>query len=182
MNFQEYWRKNDTLANRLTGLLLLVYLGALFWIIVLKLNIQFSYKGTSHINLIPYGEPTRLNGKIDYGEMILNVLIFMPLGLYVGVLGKGLTTSRTILSFFWVSFTCEALQFIWRMGAFDITDIIHNTLGGILGWILYKATEKVFKKPTTAQRFINILATIGTVFVLSTLLYLKFNKLLMFRR
>lgn len=178
----EYWRNNDTPANRLTALLLVVYLGALYWIIVLKLNIQFSYKGTNPVNLIPYREPLLFHGKIDYSEMILNVLIFVPLGLYVGILLQRLTTAHKVLSFFLVSFACEALQFLLRMGAFDITDMIHNTLGGIVGLLFFTTTVKVFKNPTKAQKFINVFATIGTVFILSTLLYLKFNKLLMFRR
>lgn len=182
MNFQKNLKKNETIANKLTGLLLVVYFSALFWIIVLKLNISFSYKGTRNINLIPFHAPLMLNGKVDYGEMILNALIFIPLGLYVEILFKKLSTGRKIFSFFLVSFICETLQYILRIGAFDITDIINNTLGGIIGLMLFKVTEKIFGDATKAQKIINIIATTGTILIISLLLYLKINRLLIFRR
>lgn len=180
--FQKDWKNDNTIVNKLTGLLLTVYLAALFWIIVLKLNISFSYKGTRNVNLIPFHEPLILNGKVDFGEMILNAFIFIPLGLYVGILFKKLSIARKIFLFFLVSLSCEASQFILKIGAFDITDIINNTFGGIIGLALLKGNEKLFKDEAKAQKFINIIATIGTILILSLLLYLKINRLLMFRR
>lgn len=178
----KYLRKDNPFANKLTYLLLTIYLAALFWIIVLKLNISFSYKGTQNVNLIPFREPLLYNGKFDYNEIFLNILIFVPLGLYVEILFKKLSLARKIFSFFMVSFICEILQYILRIGAFDITDIINNTFGGIIGLMLFKVGEKIFGDATKAQKFINIIATIGTVLIISTLLYLKINRLLMFRR
>ncbi len=175
-------QKNSTLANKLTTLLLVIYSVVLFWIIVLKLNISFSYKGTQNVNLIPFREPLLYNGRIDYNEIFLNILIFVPLGLYVGILFKKLSISRKIFSFFMVSLFCEVCQFILRIGAFDITDIINNTLGGIIGLLFFKVLEKAFNSPVKAQKLINIIATICTIIIVSTLLYLKINRLLMFRR
>lgn len=182
MDTQNFWRKNDSFANRLTGFLLFVYMVLLYWIIVLKLNIQFSYRGENNINLIPYKAPLILNGKVDYGEMILNVLIFIPLGVYIGILFKNMSVVKKFVTFFLTSFIFEVLQFTLKIGAFDITDIINNTMGGILGFFLYKITEKIFKNSSTAQKIVNVIALIGTIFVVTTLLYLKINKLLMFRR
>ncbi len=175
-------QKNSTLANKLTALLLGIYAAVLFWIIVLKLNISFSYKGTQNVNLIPFREPLLYNGRIDYNEIFLNILIFTPLGLYLGILFKKLTTTRKIFSFLMVSLFCEVCQFVLRIGAFDITDIINNTFGGIVGLLLYKGLEKAFNSPVKAQKLINIIATIGTIIIVSTLLYLKINRLLMFRK
>lgn len=178
MNFP----KNRTLDSKLTYLLLTIYLAVLFWIIVLKLNISFTYKGTQNVNFIPFREPLLYNGRIDYNEIFLNILIFVPLGLYVGILFKKLTTTRKIFSFFVVSLFCEVCQFILKIGAFDITDIINNTFGGIIGLLFLKVLEKVFNSPVKAQKLINIIASIGTIIIVSTLLYLKINRLLMFRR
>jgi glycopeptide antibiotics resistance protein len=175
-------QKNNTLNNKLTTLLLTIYSAILFWIIVLKLNISFTYKGTRNVNFIPFREPLLYNGRIDYNEIFLNILIFMPLGLYVGILFKKLTTARKVFSFFMVSLFCEVCQFVLKIGAFDITDIINNTFGGIIGLILYKGLEKAFNNPVKAQKFINIIATIGTIVIVATLLYLKINRLLMFRK
>lgn len=182
MYSKKYLRENNTLPNKITVLLLSIYLIVLFWIIVLKLNISFSYKGTQNINLIPFREPLLYNGRIDYNEIFLNILIFIPLGLYVGILFKKSNLAQKIFSFFMVSFSFEILQFIWKIGAFDITDIINNTLGGIIGLLLFKGLSKAFNSPAKAQKLINIIATIGTIVIVSTLLYLKINRLLMFRR
>ena len=58
------------------------------------------------------------------------------------------------------------------VGASDITDIINNTLGGIIGLMIYKGIEKVFKNSVKAQKFINIIATIGTILMILLLLLL----------
>ena len=71
----------------------------------------------------------------------------------------------------------EVLQFILRIGAFDTTDIITNTLGGIIGLMIFGAIEKVFNNSVKTQKFINIIAAIGTVLMILLLLLLKMNML-----
>jgi len=180
MNLQTYWsnRMNDNKTNKLTNVLFITYLIALFWIIVLKLGVHFSYMGKERsINLIPFREPLILNGKLDFGEMILNVVIFVPLGIYAGILFKRWIIGKKLFLFFLISLLCEGFQFILAIGAFDITDIINNTLGGIIGLMMYLGIEKAFKNSVKAQKFINILATIATVTMILFLFLLKTNKL-----
>jgi glycopeptide antibiotics resistance protein len=132
--------------------------------------------GSRRVNLIPFSEPF-LNGKIDVGEIILNVVIFVPLGIYAGVLFKRWTFRNKLFFFFFISLMFEGLQFILRIGAFDITDIITNTLGGIIGFMIFKAIEKALNNSVKAQKFINIIAAIGTALMISLLLLLKMNML-----
>lgn len=169
--------KDSNQSNQLTTALFVVYLIALFWIIVLKLSVSFSYMGKRSINLIPYSEPLILNGRVDFGEMILNVLIFVPLGMYAGILFRRWTVGKIILLFFFISLLCEAFQFILAVGAFDITDIINNTLGGIIGLVIYKGTEKAFHNSVKAQKVINIIALAGTILMMVLLFLLKANML-----
>ncbi len=184
MNLQNRRNKgeNDNLTNKLTGVLFIVYLIAIFWIIVLKFNIPISYKGdVRNINLIPFSKPLILNGKIDYGEIILNVIIFLPLGIYAGILFKRWIIGKKLFLFFLISLICEGCQFILAIGAFDITDIINNTLGGIIGLMIFKGIEKLFKNSIRAQKFINVIATAGTILMILLLLLLKLNNLWIFR-
>jgi glycopeptide antibiotics resistance protein len=170
------------MRNRLTYILSIIYLIALFWIIVFKLSVSFHYSGTMKgFNLVPFSAPMSLNGKIDYGEMILNIFVFVPMGIYVGILFKRWIITKKALLFFLVSLLCETLQYIYGVGAFDITDIINNTLGGIIGLIIYKTIEKLFRNDDKSQQFINILAAIGTVLMISLLLFLRINNLWIFR-
>jgi len=152
--------------------LFVIYLIALFWILVFKLGVQFSYMENRSVNLIPFSD-----GKIDVGEIILNVVICVPLGIYAGVLFKRWSFGTKLFFFFLISSMFEILQFILRAGAFDITDIITNTLGGIIGLMIFKAIEKLFKNSVKGQKFINIIAAIGTVLMISLLLLLKMNML-----
>ena len=117
------------------------------------------------------------NGKIDVGEIILNVVIFVPLGIYAGVLFKRWNFGKKLFFFFLISLMFEGLQFIFRVGAFDITDIITNTLGGIIGLMIFEAIEKLFNNSVKAQKFINIIAATGTALMISLLLLLKLKML-----
>lgn len=170
-------RNDNNMVNKVTNVLFVIYLAALLWILVLKLGVQFSYMGNRNVNLIPFSEPLISNSKIDFSEMILNAVIFVPLGIYAGVLFKLWSFGRNVFLFFLISLICEGLQFILRVGAFDITDIITNTLGGIIGLMIFKGIEKLFKNNSRARKFINIMAAIGTVLMISLLLLLKLDML-----
>ena len=180
MNFQKHWSNNwkdNNSTNKFTIVLFVIYLMALCWILLFKLGVRFSYMENREVNLIPFREPLMLNGKIDFGEIIMNVIIFVPLGVYTGMVFKKWIFGKNIFFFFLVSLIVEALQFILRVGAFDITDTITNTLGGIIGLLIFKTIEKVLKNSVRAQKFINIIAAIGTALMILLLLLLKMNML-----
>ena len=162
--------KNDSKTNKLTKVLFVIYLIALLWIIVFKFNVPFSKLGYMRsINLIPFNESLVINGELDFREIIMNVVIFIPLGIYLVILLKKWTIGKKIFLFFLISLICEIFQFILGVGASDITDIINNTLGGVIGIAIYKGIEKISKNNIKAQKFINICATIGTTLMISLL-------------
>jgi glycopeptide antibiotics resistance protein len=123
-------------------------------------------------NLIPFSEPSILTG-----ENILNVVIFVPLGIYAGILFYKWNFANKLLFFFLLSVLVEGLQFILRLGAFDVTDIITNTLGAVIGLVIFKAVEKAFDDIVKAQKFINKIAVTLTVLMILLLVLLKMNML-----
>lgn len=159
-------------TNRLTTVLFIIYLIALCWILLFKLGVQFSYMDNRSVNLIPFGKSFTLNG-----EVILNVLIFVPLGVYTGILFKDWRLGRKLSLVFIASLIVEGLQYLFAIGAFDITDIITNTLGGTIGLLIYKVIEKAFDNSAKAQKFINLIAALGTSVVIIFLLLLKMDML-----
>jgi glycopeptide antibiotics resistance protein len=180
MNLQKNWMSSmeDNKTNKLTIVLFIVYLIALVWILIFKLGVHFSYMGNGRsMNLIPFGESVIRNGEIDFGEIIMNVVIFVPLGIYTGILFRSWITGKKLFLFFLISLITEGFQYVFKVGAFDITDIINNTLGGIIGLMIYTGIEKVFKNSVKAQKFINIIATIGTIAMILFLFLLKTNRL-----
>ena len=176
---QHYSTSNtkENKANKITKILLLVYLITLIWILLFKLGVHFSYMDKREVNLIPFGRPLILNSKVDFGEIFLNVVIFIPFGIYTGVLRKRWTFGKKFFLFFLTSLIIEALQFIFKIGAFDITDIITNTSGGIIGLLIYFIIEKLFNNSAKAQKFINIIAAFGTILIVLFLALLKLNML-----
>jgi glycopeptide antibiotics resistance protein len=164
--------KANNRSNRLTTLLFIIYLIALYWILLLKLGVRFSYMEERRTNLVPFSE-----GVILTSENILNLVIFIPLGIYTGILFRKWIFGKKLLFVLLFSLLVEGLQYILRIGAFDITDIITNTLGGITGLIILKGLEKAFNNNFKAQKFINIIALIGTALIIVLLVLLKMNML-----
>ena len=174
--------KDSNKTNKLTTVLFIIYLIVLFWIIVFKFNLRLPpLRNMRSINLIPFSQPLILNGKIAFGEIIMNVVIFVPLGMYAGILFKRWITLKKLFLFFLISLICEVLQYILNIGASDITDIINNTLGGLIGLMIFNGIEKAFKNIVKAQKFINIIALTGTILMILILFLLKINKLWIFR-
>ena len=164
--------KVNNVKNSLATVLFIIYLIAICWILLFKLGVRFSYMGQRSVNLIPFREPIILSG-----ENILNVVIFVPLGIYTGILFERWIFSKKLLFLFLLSSIVEGLQYILRIGAFDVTDIMTNTLGGVIGLMIFKAIEKAFNNSVKAQKFINIIALIGTALIIVLLVLLKMNML-----
>jgi glycopeptide antibiotics resistance protein len=169
--------KDNNVTNRLTTVLFIIYLIALYWILLFKLGVRFSYMKSRRIRLIPFSEVFSSSGKIDVGEIVLNILIFVPLGIYGGILCRRWPFKKKLFFFFLISLTVEVLQFILAVGAFDITDIITNTLGGIIGLMMFNGVEKAFKNSVKTQKLINIIAATGTALMILFLVLLKMNML-----
>lgn len=180
MNLQKTGTNNSKInnsTNRLTIVLFIIYLIALTWILLFKLGVRFSYMRNMRVSLIPFREFLFLHGRMNAGDIISNVVIFVPLGIYAAVLFERWIFWKKLFFIFLISFLVEALQFILAIGAFDITDIITNTAGGIIGIMIFKAIEKAFNNSVNAQKFINWIAAIGTVTMIILLLLLKMDML-----
>lgn len=151
------------LTNTITKVLFFIYLVALFEIIVFKMDFPFRNMGhVQSVNLIPFKESLITNGQINYAEIFMNFVIFIPLGIYIEMLCDKWPVSRKIFIIFATSLLCEVLQFLMAVGVSDITDIINNTLGGIVGIFFMKVLVLRAKNQETVHTTMNILASIGT--------------------
>lgn len=161
----------DKKQRYLTMILFTVYFLILIWIILFKMSFSFGelYSNRS-INLIPFSSSVIVNGKIYINEIVNNILIFVPVGIYTCMLNPKWSLIKKIAVSFFISSTIEVLQFVFAMGATDITDLIGNTLGGIIGIGIFYLFIKIFKNKTI--NILNILAFIATVGLVSLLLIL----------
>lgn len=159
----EHSKSNQTFrSSTLTLLLLIIYLVALTWIILLKFSFSFQdLPQLRNINLLPYGESLVVNGRVSFSEIYMNMVVFIPLGLYLSMLKPDWKLWKRIVPAVGISLLYEILQFIFAIGASDITDLINNSLGGTVGCLLYLLLEKWFAGKT--NRILNVLACIGTI-------------------
>lgn len=149
-------------SKKWTLVLLIFYLIALIWIILFKL--QFSIADLPHIrniNFIPFGASVITNGTIYFGEIIQNLLAFLPYGLLIHILWEDKPLLKQFVPMFCTSFLFETAQYIFAIGASDITDIITNSLGGIIGVFAAIVISKIARKNWV--KLINIVSLTGGV-------------------
>lgn len=67
-----------------------------------------------------------------------NIAWFLPLGFLLPWEIKRLRRLRNLALFaFLFSLAAETLQYVFAVGIFDIDDVILNTLGAVLGWVVF---------------------------------------------
>ncbi len=167
--------KTKNKAYQVTLGLFIAYLIILIWILIFKLGVEFSYMSNRNVNIIPFSEFFIPNGKVDPGGLIMNIIIFIPFGIYTGIIFKMWPFGKQLVLFFCTSLLFEAIQYVMRIGAFDITDTITNTTGGIIGLLMYKAIEKISGNVVRAQQITLGLASTGTLLMILLLVLLKLN-------
>ena len=79
-----------------------------------------------------------LHGALPIVGLILNILLYYPLGYLLPILFPKLKPKHVILIGCLCSIATEATQYLLKMGWCETDDVIHNTLGtaiGVWGWL-----------------------------------------------
>ncbi|MFA9375830.1 MAG: VanZ family protein [Lachnotalea sp.] len=156
-----------------TRSLLAVYLCILTWIILFKMQFSFQELDRYHgINLIPFHESVIVNNRIQFSEIYNNILIFVPFGVYISMLKSNWTFLKKVVMIAGVSLFYEIIQFLLTIGASDITDLIGNTLGGIIGITIYCILCRVFKINYKRNKIMNSIALVATICIVLLLILL----------
>lgn len=113
------------------------------------------------INVIPF-----IPMADDIKNSILNVILFIPFGIMLPFLWKNFFSLKSIILFgFGKSLIIEILQ-VFTFRATDINDLITNTAGAILGYLIFKIIDKKLQLISTdkdEKHFYVISATVFTV-------------------
>jgi len=79
--------------------------------------------------------------QVGYMAMITNlfgnVIIFVPFGIFLPMASRYRSFFSTMFAGFGLSLCVEVFQFITRVGSFDVDDLLLNTIGGIIGHIIF---------------------------------------------
>ncbi len=141
--------RNRTERRRrwLCGLLFVGYLVLLFYFLFFAEAMgRTSVKREYHYNLVPFKEIMRFLNHVDkLGikavalNIVGNVVAFMPFGFLIPmILRRRCAFWGTLFLSLDLSLLVETLQLIFKIGSFDVDDLILNTLGGVLGYVCYR--------------------------------------------
>ncbi len=77
-----------------------------------------------------------------YTNLLGNILIFVPYGFLVAMASRYRGFWKTFVYSFGLSLGVEVFQLVTRVGSFDVDDILLNTLGGVLGYLIFLAFRR----------------------------------------
>ena len=101
--------------KRLTSILLVIYLAILTWIILFKMATSVDgIPNLRGVNLIPFGDSLITNARLDTSELLDNVLVFIPFGLYLGSLMQKQAFWKKLLPIALVSIGYEVIQYFFN--------------------------------------------------------------------
>ena len=136
--------RNDK-EKKISYVIFVVYLILLCWLILFKLAVTVDMiPHLRGVNLIPFyydkGSPVHLR------EIIFNIIVFVPAGFYLTAMLYKKNIFLSILGIIGLSLLFEIIQYVYSIGASDITDLITNTIGGLCGMVLFGILGKVTTK------------------------------------
>lgn len=124
--------------RRLNVLLLLAYSFLMLWYTLLGRELN----GATPRPEFLWSYSAWLSGNWSVGgQVILNVLMLVPVGFGLASLFR---RSGILVAALLFSVSIEVLQLLTMRGTFEFDDIFNNTLGAIVGWLIYSKTETRF--------------------------------------
>ncbi|MFC8733966.1 VanZ family protein [Luteimicrobium sp. NPDC057192] len=145
-----------------------VYLVLLVWLVLWKLDVPWVGSGARRtVKLVPF-VATDQNGPSKPSEVLGNVLVFVPFGVYLGLLAPRRawwwTWARALGVVALTSAALEAAQYVLAVGSTDVSDVLANTAGGVAGLVVVALVRLVLRGRTAAV--LTGLCAVGTAVAL----------------
>ena len=106
-----------------------------------------------HYNLVLFKEIKRFwNYREQLGVMAVmsnllgNVLIFVPFGFFMPIGSRFRSFLATTFYGFGISLCVELFQLVIKVGSFDVDDLLLNTVGSVLGYMLFILCDRIRRK------------------------------------
>ncbi|WP_018192481.1 MULTISPECIES: VanZ family protein [Microbacteriaceae] len=125
-----------TAPRSLPAVLFAVYLVLLVWAVLWKFHVpDFGGEGVRAVKLVPFVASEGF-GVNRPSEMLANVALFVPFGVYLGVLAPRWRVWPVAVVAALTSCALEAAQYVLASGSSDVTDVILNTSGAVGGFLV----------------------------------------------
>lgn len=159
--------ENKKINYKLIWSLFYIYIIILLWIVVFKFNEEWIPENSAYLRSLPIKERIMsfypfqifieegLYFELDY---FMNIIIYIPLGVLLSFLiNIKYKKEFIILISLFSSIIFEIIQLLTGWGGFDTTDMLCNTLGGIIGLLLMIPISKIKVKTINLFNFILLL-------------------------
>jgi len=144
--------------------LFVLYLALLTWLVLWKLEIPWvGDTGRRVVKLVPFVSSATA-GASDPVELVENLAIFVPFGLYLGLLAPSWPWWRVAGTAAGASLALEVAQYALAVGSTDVTDVVVNTAGGLAGFGLLVLARRGLRARTAAV--MAGVCSVGTVLAL----------------
>lgn len=129
-----------------------VFLKYRFILDSLRCKTPFSFYWENSVNLKPFRTiknyliyNNNLSKSIIFKNIIGNIILFVPFGILCPIL---ITKRKKFLKIlggaFAFSLFIELVQMFFRIGSFDVDDIILNVSGGVIGYFIYLIIRRIW--------------------------------------
>ena len=150
-----------------------------YWIVLLFYSyllidtVFFARDARRSINLIPFDMIAEQDFTLNVWG---NILMFIPLGLYFANFMKQFHFWKVLGAIIGTSLSIEVLQYILKRGASDIDDLLLNTVGGLIGIVIYLVFKGLFKSKERVHVAISFLSiVVGIPVILLVILLFVYN-------
>lgn len=132
-----------------------VYIICLIYFLFFAESTGRTFEGrTYHYNLVLFKEIGRFwKYRESIGMMAVmlnlvgNVLAFVPFGFFLPVIVRKSRSFFYMIFFsFEFSLIVETLQLISKVGSFDVDDLLLNTIGGVIGYLIFVILNHIRRK------------------------------------
>ena len=144
--------------KKLLRLLFYIYIAFLILFVVLKFDgsferiislhnsiIENEKDGIRNINLIPFRSISpylkNITEPYAFKNIIANILVFIPLGFFVSNKNSK-NVFKTLVICISVILSIECIQLLFKIGFFDVDDIILNFIGSLIGVLINLVAQK----------------------------------------
>ena len=83
---------------------------------------------------------------VSVWDIVLNVVLFLPLGFLVKLLKPSLSIFKMLMVAFTLSLFIETNQYFFEKGVAQFDDVMHNMIGAVIGWLLAKLTSNMLRQ------------------------------------
>lgn len=103
------------------------------------------------VSLVPF--ETWGHTMYAHAYFIENIIMFIPFGVLLPILFKRMRKVQNCVGFgFLSSCIIEIAQFITRRGYLQLDDVITNTVGALIGWLIWRGAGKIIKGRVIKER------------------------------